>query len=112
MSHHEGNGLNLAYETARIHHEIHSQGVNLILAFEPRSSSCCNRAAGDDRRPLIAMPSADCVCYFIFRGFKSSATAELMLKRARRQRKLQAQATRRKKLAGELRSNVWLSVWI
>lgn len=38
--------------------------------------------------------------FFFFRGFQSSTTAQLMLKRTRRQNKLATQAARRKKLAG------------
>jgi len=37
------------------------------------------------------------------RGFKSSATADLMLKRAQRQKRLRTNATKRKKLAGMIR---------
>ena len=37
---------------------------------------------------------------YFFRGFQSSATADLMLKRTQRQKKLHSDALKRKKLAG------------
>ena len=49
-------------------------------------------------------------CYLsltLLRGFKSSTTAELMLKRAQRQRRLETNAAKRKKLAGNLASTLF-----
>ena len=39
--------------------------------------------------------------YMDFRGLQSSSTAELMMKRAQRQKKLHTKAVRRKKLEGQ-----------